>query len=110
MKAVFKKGFGDREMRRVRCRDRDQINAVIAFQLTLQHVLPAAIGTVAKAQALAVINAVFRAVIQRACTEFKQSIKPRTKPVRRSDLAAFAATDHAPFEFCHRGQLSSDGA
>jgi hypothetical protein len=105
MKARFEKGLGDLVMGGVGGGDGDQVDAVFARFLAVQHLAPVAIGAVRfKAQPLAIVTAGLGAVIERAGCEFEFAVKARAEPVGRADLAAFAAADHAPFELCH-GQV-----
>jgi hypothetical protein len=102
VKARLEERLGDLEMGRVRRGHRHEIHAIVAVPLALQHLAPVAIGAVSRnAQPLGIGASLRRVRVERACHQDEIAVRLRTQPVRRTDLAAFAATDHAPVQSCH---------
>ena len=106
----FQKGLGDIEMRRVRCRHGHQIDAILAPPLARQHLLPIGISPVRRdPQFLGIGPTPLGIGIQSARCQHEVPIRPRAHQMRRSDLAALAAADHAPIQSRHlRIQSRSD--
>ena len=98
----LKEPFGDFKVGGVGCGDRHQIKAVIAVGFCRQHLAPVAIGAVGSdAQLFGKSLAPCRIMVQRTRDKAICAVKPRAQPVRRPDLAAVTAADHAPIQSCH---------
>ena len=106
VEACFEKRFGNFEVGRIGRGHSHQIHPVLARSFPSEHFRPIAISAVSgKAQALGIGATLLRPVVQRTCDKFKEPVGLGAQTVCRSDLAAFAAPDHAPFQLCH-GDLS----
>ncbi len=94
-------------MRGVRRGDGHKVDAIGAIAFGFQHLAPVAIGPVRRQpQPSAIVPTRLGPVIQRPGDEIEQTIQPCAQPVGRADLAAFAATDKAPFQLCHLRPLT----
>ncbi len=94
-------------MRGIGRRDGDEVDPVAAVPLACQHLAPVAIGAVGRdAEAAGIFAALLRVGVERTGGEIVEAVERGADAVRGSDLAAFAAADHAPVQSCH-AQTSS---
>ena len=95
----FHEGLGDLVMGGVGRGDGDEIDAVGPAAFARQHLAPVAIGAILRdAEALGEGAALDRVGVERAGDEVIEPVDARAEPVRRADLATFAAADETPVQ------------